>query len=95
MDSAHIEERLTKGNRMDGPDQSEKLRQIVSTGIELLGDKHEDYMVTNAIIIASVVTEDGDEKLWVKATKTAPWTLMGLMSIAGGQMEQAFYGGGK
>ena len=77
---------------MNQLDQSEKLRQLVNTGIELLGDKGEDMMVTNAIIIASVITLDGDERLWVKATKAAPWTLMGLISMASGQMDQAFFG---
>jgi len=77
---------------MEGLDQSEKLRWLVNEGIEMLGDKGEDFMVTNAIIIASVVTEDGDERLWVKATKAAPWTLMGLLGMASGQMDQAFFG---
>lgn len=79
---------------MKGQDQSEKLRWLVNEAIEMLGDKGENMMVVNAIVIASVVTEDGDERLWVKATKSAPWTLMGLMGMASGQMDQAFFGGG-
>jgi hypothetical protein len=73
--------------------QSEKLRWIVNEAIELLGDKGEEMMVTNAIVIASVVTADGDEKMYVKATQAAPWTLMGLLSMASGQMDQMFFGG--
>ncbi len=73
--------------------QNEILKQLVNDGIEQLGDKGEDMMVTNAIVIASVMTLDGEEKMWVKATKAAPWTMMGMLGIAQGKMDQAFFGG--